>query len=448
MFERVSGRVREVLKRLRGHGVIRESNIQEALRDIKMALLEADVNYRVVKGFLESVKGRALGEEVLESLTPAQHFIKIVREELAKVMGERWEGIELKGPPPSIIMLVGLQGSGKTTTAAKLARYFKKKGKKPLLIPADPYRPAAALQLEKLGSTIGVEVFPQGGERSTLAVCRRGIEYARKGLKDVVILDTAGRLHIDEALMEELRELKREFSPDETILVADAMTGQDAVRIAQGFNEGIGIDGIILTKLDGDARGGAALSMRMVTGRPIKFVGLGEGMDDLEPFHPDRMAGRILGMGDVLSLIDRAVERVDKEKAEELARRLEKDLFTLEDFRAHIRQIRRMGSLEGLLSMLPGFDELRAKGFKVDERALIKIEAIINSMTKEERRNPSILNGSRRRRIARGSGTTVQDVNRLIKQYQQMRQIIKGLKRKGMKGLLSKGLAGLMGSRI
>ncbi len=442
MFDRMSGKVRDVIKRLKGHGVIKESNIQEALRDIKMALLEADVNYKVVKGFLESVKERALGKEVLDSLTPAQQFIKIVREELTKVMGERCEDIRIDGVPPSTIMLVGLQGSGKTTTAAKLAGYFKRKGKKVLLVPADPYRPAAALQLERLGKRLGIEVFPQEG--SPVDTCERALEYGRKGLFDIVMVDTAGRLHIDDSLMDELRTLKGTIRPRETLLVADAMTGQDAVKIAKGFDEAVGIDGIILTKMDGDARGGAALSMRMVTGRPIKFIGVGERLEDLEPFHPDRVAGRILGMGDVLTLIDRTLERVDREKARQLAERFEKDTFTLEDFKAHLGQIKKMGPLEGLLNMLPGFEELKRKGLKVDDKVLVRTEAIINSMTKEERRNPSIINGSRRRRIARGSGTTVQEVNRLLKQYQQMRKMMKKIKKGGMRGILSRGFSGLM----
>lgn len=437
MFQKISERLNSIIRKVRGYGVLKESNIEEALKAIRIALLEADVNYRVVKDFLESVKARALGSEVLESLTPGQHFIKIVREELAKVMGEVWKGVDINGSSPFVIMLVGLQGSGKTTTAGKIARYFKGKGKKPLLVPADPYRPAATLQLERLGESVGVAVFPVGDIRDPKEICSKAVAYSRERLYDIMIVDTAGRLHIDDTLMEELKAIKEGIRPGETLLVADAMTGQDAVKIAKGFNEGVGIDGIILTKMDSDARGGAALSMRMVTGRPIKFIGTGERLDDLEPFHPDRIAGRILGMGDVLTLIDKAMERIDREKAAELEDRFKKDAFTFEDLKNQISEIKRIGPLDGILDMIPGFGELKRKGLKVDDKALTKVEAIINSMTKEERRKPSIINGSRRKRIARGSGTTVQDVNRLIKQYQQMRKVLFSIKKKDLRGMLN-----------
>ncbi len=446
MFQRISERLSGVFKKLKGHGVLKESNIKDALKEIKLSLLEADVNYRVVMDFLDSVRTRAMGKDVLNSLTPGQQFIKVVREELAKVMGETWLGIELKGSPPFVVMLVGLQGSGKTTTAGKLARYFKNKGKNPLLVPADPYRPAATLQLEKLGQGLNVDVFSTEGNKDTRDICRKALRYGKGKLYDIMIIDTAGRLHIDDELMGELAAVKREINPDEILFVADAMTGQDAVRIAEGFLKGVGIDGIILTKLDGDARGGAALSMKVVTGRPIKFMGTGEKLDALEPFHPDRIAGRILGMGDVLTLIDKAVEEINKEDAAKLEKKLRKNDFTFEDFRTHIRQIKKMGPLDSILGMMPGFNEIKKKGFKVDDGALTRVEAIINSMTLEERRNPSILNGSRRKRIAKGSGTAVQDVNKLIKQHKQTSKLLASMKKKGFKrGINPFNMQGLFG---
>ncbi len=448
MFQRIGERLNGVLKRLKGQGVLKESNIQDALREIRLALLEADVHYRVVKDFLESVKERALGKEVLESLTPGQQFVKVVREELASVMGGSWEGVEIKGEMPFVLMLVGLQGSGKTTTAGKLALYFRKdRTKRPLLVPADPYRPAAKLQLMKIGKELGIDVFPSGDENDPRKIASSSLVYARENRNDMVILDTAGRLHIDDELMEELRAIRSLVKPHEILLVADSMTGQDAVRISDGFNQGIGIDGIILTKMDGDARGGAALSMKMVTGKPIKFIGTGERFDDLEPFHPERIAGRILGMGDVLTLIDRAVEKIDRDKAAELEGSLRKDTFTLEDFRNQILQIRRMGPLEGVLSMIPGFSALKNRGLKIDDRALTRIEAIINSMTKEERRNPSIINGKRRKRIANGSGTSLQEVNRLLKQYQQTKKLFKMFKKGGLGRSPQQALSNLFGMR-
>ncbi len=427
MFENLSAKLDSIFKRLRGHGKLTEDNIQEALKEVRIALLEADVHFKIVKDFIQSVQQRAIGQEVMGSLTPAQQLIKIVKEELTSLMGGEEQKINLSGSPPVPIMLVGLHGSGKTTTAAKLARYFQERKRRPYLVPADVYRPAAIEQLQKLGKELRVDFYQPTPEQSPLEICLKAKEIALKGGYDLFLIDTAGRLHIDEALMLELREIKSHLQPREVLLVADAMTGQDAVNIAKSFNERLGIDGVILTKMDGDARGGAALSIRAVTQKPIKFIGVGEKLDALEVFHPDRMASRILGMGDVLSLIEKAEALYDEKKAKELERKIRKDSFTLEDFRDQLRQVRKMGSLESILSMIPGMSK-RVKGMadlELDEKKLIRVEAIINSMTPQERANVSILNGSRRLRIAKGSGTTVQEVNQLLKQYLQAKKMMK-----------------------
>ncbi len=439
MFENLSAKLDSIFKRLRGHGKLTEDNIQEALKEVRIALLEADVHFKIVKDFIQSVQQRAIGQEVMESLTPAQQLIKIVKEELTSLMGGEEQKINLSGSPPVPIMLVGLHGSGKTTTAAKLARYFQERKKRPYLVPADVYRPAAIDQLQKLGKELRVDFYQPTPEQSPLEICLKAKEIALKGGYDLFLIDTAGRLHIDETLMLELREIKSRLQPREVLLVADAMTGQDAVNIAKNFNERLGIDGVILTKMDGDARGGAALSIRAVTQKPIKFIGVGEKLDALEVFHPDRMASRILGMGDVLSLIEKAEALYDEKKARELERKIRKDSFTLEDFRDQLRQVRKMGSLESILSLIPGMSK-RVKGMadlELDEKKLIRVEAIINSMTPQERANVSIINGSRRLRIAKGSGTTVQEVNQLLKQYLQAKKMMKRfaqLEKKGIRG--------------
>lgn len=430
MFDSLGDRLGVIFKRLKGHGILSEANIQEALQDVKIALLEADVNYKVVKDFIESVKVKALGKDVLKGLTPGQQFIKIIKEELTFLLGGEATGLDIRGRSPIPIMLVGLQGSGKTTTVAKLATHLKEKGRRPFLVPADVYRPAAILQLKRLASEIKVDVFEGDGLARPQEICLEALRVARIIGYDTILVDTAGRLHIDEELMEELKQLKGILMPNETLFVADSMTGQDAVNMARGFNDALGISGVILTKLDGDSRGGAALSMKAVTGRPIKFIGIGERLDAFEPFHPDRMASRILGMGDVLTFIEKAQATVDEKKAKELEKKIRKNSFTLEDFKEGLCSLKKMGPLEGLLNMIPGFKDLqRTYGITPGEKDLIRIEAIINSMTRKERGNPAVLNASRRRRIAKGSGTTVQDVNRLIKQYIQTRETVKKFSR-------------------
>jgi signal recognition particle subunit SRP54 len=436
MFEGLSEKLNAVFKRLRGYGKLSEQNIDAALREVRLALLEADVHFKVVKGFIASIKEKALGREVMESLTPGQQLVKIVHDELVRLMGESPQGIDLSKRPPISILLIGLQGSGKTTTVAKLANFMQNKGRKPFMIPADVYRPAAIDQLQSLGSQIGVQVYSPSKGEGPVVICQNGMERARKEEYDTVLIDTAGRLHIDQELMDELKDIKEAVIPNEILLVADAMTGQDAVNIAQSFNELLTIDGVILTKLDGDARGGAALSIKTVTQKPIKFAGVGEKVDALEPFYPDRMASRILGMGDVLSLIERAQVAIDEKEALELEKKIRKDAFTLEDFRDQLLQVRKMGPLDELMKMIPGMQKMKGMiDLQKGEKELTKIEAIINSMTKEERRNHTILNGSRRQRIARGSGTTVQDVNRMTKNYIQMRKMMKKFGRRGMKGM-------------
>ncbi len=436
MFDNLSDKLESIFKKLKGHGKLTEGNIEEGLREVRIALLEADVHFRVVKRFVADIKARALGQEVMGSLTPGQQVIKIVNEELTALMGDSHEGLRLAGPSPQALMLVGLQGSGKTTTAGKLAVFLRKDGRRPYLVPADVYRPAAIDQLRKLGAQIGAPVHPSGTDMDPVEICERArVDALREGA-DTLLLDTAGRLHVDEGLMEELRRIKAAVSPSDILLVADAMTGQDAVNMAGAFDEALDIGGVVLTKMDGDARGGAALSIKAITGKPIKFIGVGEKLSELEPFHPDRMASSILGMGDVLSFIEKAQSVIDEKQAADLEEKLRKSAFTLEDFRDQLVQIRKMGSLSDLLGMIPGMNKLKkTKGFEVDDREIVRIEAIINSMTPKERRNHGIINGSRRKRIAAGSGTRVQDVNRLLKDYTQMIKMMKKLKKGGMKGM-------------
>ena len=436
MFDNLSDKLALVFKKIRGHGKLNEKNVQEALREVRMALLEADVNYKVVKEFTASVKERAGGREVMESLTPGQQFVKIVHDELIQTMGSQRAGLDLDGADPASLVLVGLHGSGKTTTAAKLAVWLRTAKRLPYLVPADVVRPAAIEQLTRLAEQIQVPVYPSRTDQDPVDICLKAREEARSQGRDTLIIDTAGRLHVDDALMSELHRIRTALEPSEILLVADAMTGQDAVNVASRFNELLDIDGVVLTKLDGDARGGAALSIKSVTGKPIKFVGMGEKVNALEPFHPDRMANRILGMGDILSLIEKAEASIDEKRARELEEKLRKDAFTLEDFQEQLKQVRQMGSLEDLVSMIPGFNKLKkVPGLQPDEKELVKIDAIINSMTFKERRDHTILNGSRRKRIAKGSGTSVQDVNRLLKQYVQARQMMKRIQKMGPRGL-------------
>lgn len=428
MFESLSERLDGIFKKLKGKGILRSEDVDAGLKEIRMALLEADVNFAVVKDFVERVRVRAVGGEVIESITPGQQVVKIVNDELTELMGGGQAKIKLSPNPPTIVMLVGLHGSGKTTTAAKLANNFRKDGRSPLLVALDTERPAAINQLNTLGGQIGVPVFtPQPGD-DPVRILPDAIKKVKLEGRDILILDTAGRLHIDEGLMKQLEDIKREASPNEILLVADAMTGQDAVNIARSFNERIDIDGIILTKMDGDARGGAALSIVSVTGKPVKFIGVGEKIDLLEPFHPGRMASRILGMGDVVTLVEKAQEAVDVREARSLEERLKKNIFTFDDLKNQIKQIKKMGSLESILGMIPGIGK-HLKGVQVDENAFVKIEAIINSMTKQERNNYVIITASRKKRIANGSGTSVPEVNRLIKQHQGMKKVLKRMKR-------------------
>ncbi len=433
MFEALTQRLEAIFDRLRGAGRLTEENIQAALREIRVALLEADVNFRVVKSFVERVRERAVGQEVLRSLTPGQQVVKIVHEELTSLLGGAAHRLAMAAHPPTVIMAIGLQGSGKTTTVAKLGRYFQREGFRPMLVAADVYRPAAIEQLRVLGGELGLPVHGADGKRP-VALCREAIELAATRGSNPLLVDTAGRLHIDETMIEELRELRREIKPHHILLVADAMTGQDAVTMAERFNAAVGYDGVVLTKLDGDARGGAALSIRAAAGKPIVFCGVGERVDALEPFHPDRMASRILGMGDVLSLVEKAQATVDAAKAEELAKKIQQETFTLEDFAEQLGQLRKMGPLDQIVDMLPFFKGARPPAGELDAEGhqLRRFEAIIGSMTVEERRTPAIINGERRLRIARGSGTTVQDVNRLLKQYAQLKKVMKGLK--GVRG--------------
>jgi signal recognition particle subunit SRP54 len=441
MFQALSDRLNDIFKRLRGYGRLSEDTITEALREVRLALLEADVNFKVVRSFLERVRERAVGREVLESLTPGQQVIKVVHEELTALMGGNADHLKSAGQPPTVLMLVGLQGSGKTTTAGKLARHLKEKGRHPLLVAADLQRPAAQEQLSTLGKTLGVEVYRAAGASSAVATCQEAVSQARARLFDPVILDTAGRLHIDEPLMQELRAIKAAVGPTEILMVVDAMTGQDAVNSAGSFNQALGLTGTILTKLDGDTRGGAALSIRSVTGTPIKFIGVGEKLDALEAFHPDRMASRILGMGDVLSLVERAQQVFDEKQAVKLEKKIKAQSFTLEDFREQLRQVRGMGSLDQLMGMIPGLSRIKGlPDVSAQERELKRVEAIIDSMTPGERLRPEILNGARRKRIAGGSGTTVAEVNRLLKQFAEMHKMMRQLMKAGKGGRLPRNL--------
>ena len=436
MFDSLTDRLNAAFKKLKGHGKVTEKDVQEGLREVRMALLEADVHYRVVKKFIADIKERALGQEVMASLTPGQQIIKIVNEELTALMGGHLADLNLSGSIPSSIMLVGLQGSGKTTTAGKLAVWLSKNGRKPFLVPADVYRPAAIDQLQKLGQQLAIPVFPSNAEMDPVQICQDARTTAHKDGLDTLLLDTAGRLHIDETLMGELGRIKDALKPSDILLVADAMTGQDAVNIAQAFNDALDIGGVILTKMDGDARGGAAISIKSITNKPIKFIGVGEKLSDLEPFHPERMSSRILGMGDVLTMIEKAQAVVDDKKAAELDKKLRKSEFTLEDFRDQMVQIRKMGSLSDLIGMIPGMSTNKhLKNLEVDEKEFTRIEAIINSMTPRERRQHTLIKGSRRKRIAQGSGTKVQDVNKLIKNYTQVLNMIKKINKGGMRGI-------------
>ncbi len=440
MFDNLNDKLNAVFKKLKGHGKLTEKNIEAGLKEIRMALLEADVHYRVVKKFIADLKERSLGREVLTSLTPGQQIVKIVNEELTALMGSRNEALDLSGTHPVSVMLVGLQGSGKTTTSGKLAVHLRSIGKKPYLVPADVYRPAAIDQLIKLGNQLSVPVFPSSTDMNPVGICREARTAALKASCDTLLLDTAGRLHVNEELMAELAAIKEAVKPSDILLVADAMTGQDAVNIAGAFDEALDIGGVVLTKMDGDARGGAALSIKAITNKPIKFIGVGEKLSQLEPFHPDRMASSILGMGDVLTLIEKAQAVVDEKQAAELEKKLRKSQFTLEDFRDQMIQIRKMGSLSDLMKMIPGVGNSKQfKNLKVDDRELIKVEAIINSMTPREREKHTIINGSRRKRIAGGSGTRVQDVNQLLKNYTQVMKMMKQLNKSGMRGL-SRGM--------
>lgn len=443
MFASLSEKLSEAFKKFRNKGKLTEADVRTGMREVKMALLEADVNFKVVKEFTKKVTERAVGTEVLESLLPAQQIVKIVNEELTELMGGSQSKLTIASNPPTVIMMVGLQGAGKTTHAAKLAAMYKKQGKRPLLVACDIYRPAAIKQLQILGEQIGVPVYSEGIDVSPVTIAKNGLAYVKKNFCDMVFIDTAGRLHIDEALMGELQSIKAETSPTEILLTVDSMIGQDAVNVAEKFNEMLDITGVILTKLDGDTRGGAALSVRYVTGKPIKFIGVGEKIDAIEPFYPDRMASRILGMGDVLTLIDKAQAAYDEKQAEELERKIREQSFTLDDYLDQFAQIKNMGSMEQLLGMMPGVNASALKDAKIDEKAVARTEAIIKSMTPRERAKPDILNYSRRKRIAEGSGTSIEDVNRLLKQFEQTKKLMKqfssagkfkgGRKKKGMK---------------
>ncbi|MCF7824796.1 MAG: signal recognition particle protein [Candidatus Marinimicrobia bacterium] len=422
MLEQLSQNLESVFKKLRGHGKLSETNISDAMREVRRALLEADVNYKVVRSFVSSIKEKSLGAEVLRSITPGQQIVKIIHEELITLLGEKTVGLELSGNP-AIILLVGLQGSGKTTTAAKLARNLRKEGRQPLLVACDVYRPAAITQLQILGKQLDIPVYTEEGNQNVVKIAQAAIRESVRYAANVVIVDTAGRLHVDKDMMGEIAQLQTALKPAETLFVADAMTGQDAVNAAGTFAEAVELTGVILTKLDGDARGGAALSVREVTGQPIKYVGVGEHLDKLEVFHPDRMAGRILGMGDIVSLVEKAQMDIDAEEASKLEEKMRQNTFDLEDFKNQLKQLKSMGSIGDLISMIPGVKGI--KDVDIDEKRLTRIEAIINSMTLVERRKPQVLNGSRRKRIAMGSGTKVQDVNQLLKQFQSMRKMMK-----------------------
>jgi signal recognition particle subunit SRP54 len=450
IFESLSDRLQETFKKLRGHGKLTEDDVNEAMREVRMALLEADVNFKVVKNFIKTVKERAIGQDILETLTPAQVVVKIVDEELTNLMGGTQSRINMSPNPPTIIMMAGLQGAGKTTSAGKLGLSLKKQGKRPLLVACDIYRPAAIKQLQVVGKQLDIPVFSMEQGTDAVTIAKSSIAYSQSHANDVIIIDTAGRLQIDEALMQELRDIKAEVKPHEILLVVDAMTGQESVNVAQTFNDSLGLDGVIMTKLDGDARGGAALSIKAVTNVPIKFIGMGEKLEPLQPFHPDRMASRILGMGDVLSLVEKAQQTFDMEEAKKMEKKLRKDEFTLDDFLSQMQQVKKLGSLENILGMIPGMGglkkQLEGQDIDLDGKEMRQIEAIIRSMTPQERADITIINGSRRKRIAMGSGTRVQDVNKLLKQFGEMRKMMKKMKKmqkgKGFPGLGALGNLG------
>ena len=425
MFQNLTEKLANAFKKFKNKGKLTEADVKEGMREVKLALLEADVNFRVVKDFIKSVTERAIGSQVLESLLPAQQIVKIVNEELIKLMGGETPKININPKPPTVIMMVGLQGAGKTTHAGKIANMYKQKSKNPLLVACDVYRPAAVDQLKIVGETVNIPVFSMGTKISPVEIAKAGVEHAKKNGHDMVIIDTAGRLHIDEQLMEELVNIKKNVAPSEILLVVDAMTGQDAVNVAKSFNDLLDITGVVLTKMDGDTRGGAALSVKYITGKPIKFVGTGEKLDAIELFHPDRMASRILGMGDILSLIEKAEAAYDEKNAKEMEKKIREQTFTLEDFLIQMRQLKKMGNLDQLLGMMPGVNAGALKNAQVDESQMARIEAIILSMTKDERVRPEMINGSRRKRIASGSDTSVEDVNKLLKQFDQMKKMMK-----------------------
>lgn len=437
MFDSLSDRLDSVFKKLKGHGTLNEKNIEEGLKQVRMALLEADVNYKVAKNVISDIKKRAIGQEVMKSLTPGQQVIKIVNEEFTRMMGSAHQGLNLEGKTPGSVMLVGLQGSGKTTTAGKLGLFLRNSGRKPFLVPVDVYRPAAIDQLKKIGKQLDIPVFQSTTDMAPLKICQDAFLAAREQGFDTLLIDTAGRLHLDEALMAELKAIKKGINPSEILLVADAMTGQDAVNIAGSFDKQLDLSGIILSKMDGDARGGAALSIKAVTGKPLKFIGVGEKSTALEPFHPDRMASRILGMGDALSFIEKAQEAVDQKEAKALEQKLRKNEFSLEDFRNQMQSVRKMGSIKDLIGMLPGVNKKQLKGLDINDKEFVRIEAIINSMTPEERRKYLMIKGSRKKRIADGSGTSVQDVNKLLKSYAQTMKMVKKFNKGGMRSLRS-----------
>jgi len=434
LFESLSEKLQETVKKIRGRGRVSEKDVKEMMREIKLALLSADVNYKVVSDFIKKVSSRCVGQEVLESLTPGQQIVKIVNEELIELMGSSQSKITFSPRPPTVYMMVGLQGAGKTTASGKLANYTRKQGKNPLLVACDVYRPAAIKQLQVLGNQLNVPVFTIEGSKNPVQIAKEAVEFAKTRQHDLVIIDTAGRLHINEELMDELKNIKSEVVPHEILLVVDSMTGQDAVNVAESFNEKLGIDGIILTKLDGDTRGGAALSVKAVTGKPIKFASVGEKLNDLEPFYPDRMASRILGMGDVLSLIEKAQEAIDEKKALELERKMRTQQFTLDDYLEQMQQIKKMGPLSQILGMIPGLNTKQLENAQIDEKKMSHVEAIIQSMTKKERAHPEIINGSRRKRIAAGSGTTIQEVNALLKSFDEMKKLFKAMNDMGKRG--------------
>lgn len=435
-FEGLSSKLQATFKKLTGKGKLSEKDVKDAMREVRLALLEADVNFKVVRDLVKKIGDRAVGHEIMQSLTPGQQVIKIVNEELTGLMGGTHSKVTMAPKPPTIIMMVGLQGAGKTTTAGKLGGYFKKEGKKPLLVACDIYRPAAIKQLQVVGEQLSIPVFEMGKE-DPVRIAKKAVAHAKDEGYDLVIIDTAGRLHINEELMKELEDIQNAVKPQEILLVVDAMTGQDAVNVAESFNEKLGIDGVILTKLDGDTRGGAALSVKAVTGKPIKFAGVGEKLTDIEVFHPDRMASRILGMGDVLSLIEKAEATIDAEKAMELEKKLRTQQFTLDDFLEQLQQLKNMGPLSDIMGMIPGMNSSKMAGVDLDDRQLVRTEAIIQSMTKEERANPNIINASRRKRIAKGSGTSIQEVNKLLKSFTEFRKMMK--KMSGMEKSMKRG---------